>query len=493
LLSRVSRVTQGWSRFLVAIGWLALPCTDAVATPPAPGAPLSVAGRHFVDGNGRVVILRGVSLSGGSKVPPFLPVLTEGDLDPLPSLGFNVIRLVFIWEAYEPIPGGYDESYLARLRAVAWAAWQRGMYVIIDVHQDGFSRHVSRGSGDGFPRWAVSPRARASVPDNSPSDHRWQLLMATDPATYRSFDDFFADAYGVRSRYLAMLGRLAGAFATVPGVIGYDLLNEPWGDEQSDLAPLYCDAAAAVHSQHPTALLFLEGHVRTNSGIQTKLPRLAIPNTVYAPHYYKPLTILLDRWHGGEYNIDRAFAHMTATAEAWDVPLFVGEFGIAANARNAGAYVTTLYDRLDACLASGAQWNYTPTWTEALKDGWNAEDFNILDPSRYPRPNFPLRPYPRLTAGIPLRFAYRAPATPGQGASLEFTWLHCPDRGETELFLPMALFPPGSALTIHPAEVSCQYDPLRQVLVCRAPFALTATLGLCGPTRGAVLPSSQSR
>jgi endoglycosylceramidase len=493
LIPRIPPLLQGWSRLLLAIGGLVLPGPAASATPPATGAPLYVAGRHFVDGNGRVVILRGVSLSGGSKVPPFLPVVTEADLDPLPSLGFNVIRLVFIWEAYEPIPGVYDESYLERLRAVAWGAWQRGMYVIVDVHQDGFSRHTSRGSGDGFPRWAVSPRARASVPDNSPHDHCWQLLMATDPATYRSFDDFFADAHGVRSRYLAMLERLGCAFATVPGVIGYDLLNEPWGDEQTDLAPLYCDAAAVIHSRHPAALLFLEGHVTTNSGIQTKLPRLAIPNTVYAPHYYKPLTTLLGRWSGGEHNIDRAFAHMTAKAEAWDVPLFVGEFGIAGDAHNAGAYVTTLYDRLDACLASGAQWNYTPTWTEALKDGWNAEDFNILDPAHQPRPNFPLRPYPRLTAGIPLRFAYRAPAAPGHGASLEFSWHHCPERGETELFLPMALFPPGSALSVHPAEVSCRYDALRQVLVCRAPFALTATLALCGPTPGQVLPSPQSR
>jgi endoglycosylceramidase len=448
---------------------------------PAP-VPIRTVGRHFVDPSGRVLLLRGVNVSGGSKVPPFRAINALSDLDPLPRLGINVIRLLFLWEAYEPIPGGYDEMYLGDLVAVAHAAWDRGMYVIVDIHQDGFSRFSSHGAGDGFPCWAVSPRGKLSTPRKH--DHRqvpWPVLMALDPTTHRSFADFYADANQVRSRYLQMIGRVACGFASVPGVIGYDLLNEPWGDEQRDLAPLYWDAAGVIRAYHPAALLFLEGQITTNCGLQTRLPRLALPNIVYAPHYYKPIPIALGRWFGVERNIDRAFAHMTEVAAAWDVPLFLGEYGMPAKLHHVGAYMTTVYDQIDACLASGAQWNYAPTWTEWAKDGWNGEDFNILDPWGAPRPNYRPRPYPRLTAGLPLRFTFHEAGSPHQESHLEFVWTHCPERGATEIFVPACQFPSGFALSVQPADALCQYDSARQVVVCSPPRPEIVTLQLAGP------------
>lgn len=448
------------ARLVIAALWLLPP----PASGQAPPAPLRVQGRHFVDPAGRVVVLRGVNLAGDSKVPPFVPVDDPRQLDPLMQLGLNVVRLVISWEALEPRPGVYDARYLGRMGAIASACVERGMYVVVDVHQDGFSRYLSKGSGDGFPAWAASPRSRLHEPDNGPKCANWPIKMAFDPGMHRSFADFYSDANGVRTRYLRMVQKLAGEFVAIPGVIGYDLLNEPWGYERSELAPLYADAARAIHAVHAGAIVFVEGHVSTNMGFQTRLPRPDFAGVAYAPHYYKPTVILAGTWRGHTGAIDRAFAHMNSKAEEWCVPLFVSEFGAPAEARRAGDYVAYLYDRLDETFASGAQWNYTPHWGPEAKDGWNGEDFHILAPSGHLRGNFRARPFPRAIAGTPIRFRYEE----GTPSTVEVAWDARPDLGETEIFLPIAVFPIGSAVRCDPPEMECRHDAARQVLMVRA-------------------------
>jgi endoglycosylceramidase len=415
-----------------------------------------------------------VNLAGDSKVPPFHPSVGPGDLDRIERLGFNVIRLLFLWEAYEPSPGVFDESYLAAEMALAAEASRRGIYTIVDFHQDGFSRFASLGAGDGFPSWAVSPRGRLSTPDNGPECEAWPLKMVLDPTTHLSFSDFFDDSYGVRTRYLHMLSRVSSAFSTIPGVIGYDPINEPWGHERRELAPLYRDVTAVVRQSHPSAILFLEGHITTNTGLQTKLPRPDPESgpVAYAPHYYNPSTIVLRRWLGLTATMDNAFRHMTATAARWNSPLFVGEFGMDARVVGVGNYVDEVYDRLDASFASGAQWNLTPNWSPTLKDRWNGEDFNILDPATGQlRPNIRPRAYPRATAGAPVRFAFHRGDATGRPHEVEYHWLHRPDRGATELYLPPSLFPPDALVEVLSAPlavVSCRRDLARGLLLVRA-------------------------
>ncbi len=356
------------------------------------------------------------------------------------------------------------------------------MATVIDVHQDGFSRYTSRGAGSGFPRWAVSSRCRPYTPDNGIGSRNWPFRMITDPVMHRSFADFFADRDGVRGRYLEMIRRAAASFASTPGLIGYDLLNEPWGDERPQLAPLYRDEARAIQQADPDAILFVQGHIATNCGLRTRLPRPDYGPSVYAPHYYCPITYAIGRWHGTHLGLSRAFSGMVETARRWETPLFVGEFGIGAEIPGAGDYVRAFYDRLDAALASGAQWNYTPRWNLEDRDGWNGEDFSILETSGSLRANFRPRPYPRATAGMPLRFHFDDHPEVGLTPRIEFEWEHDPAFGETEIFVPSSVFPRGTAIDIVGPSASYLHETDRQVLVCRAARPGTVRLQVTAPS-----------
>jgi len=132
---------------------IALVLTMACLAAAARASPLlSIQGKKFVDPNGAQVILRGYAIQ--AKMPPFRPLSAASELDTIADFGANVIRLHFSWEAAEPAPGVFDESYFSYYRQVVeWAA-QRDIFVIIDFHNNAFSRWAAGGCGSGFPAWA---------------------------------------------------------------------------------------------------------------------------------------------------------------------------------------------------------------------------------------------------------------------------------------------------------------------------------------------------
>jgi endoglycosylceramidase len=171
--------------------------------------------------------------------------------------------------------------------------------------------------------------------------------------------------------------------------------------------------------------------------------------------------ILFTSWSGVEP--DAAFQLMNGTATAWGAPLFVGEFGAPGPTEEGGPYMETLYRHLDDRLSSGAQWVFTPGWTEAAKDGWNDEDFSIVDGAGALRPNFPRRPFPRAIAGKPTSFLFEdADAAADRRATL--AWDNVPAAGKTELFVPEETFGAAPLVTTTGEGLSCAWDG--RLLLC---------------------------
>jgi len=186
----------------------------------------------LLDHYGRYITIHGVNLSGSTKFPSTEAFPDTGDPvsyvgKPFPAdqahawfaqiagLGFNAVRLLAVWEAIEPdARGDYDEAYLDYYEEMVRIAGVHGIYVLVDMHQDLFSRHLyayyneetaaPHGSleemvlsmvpngdaptpfsswvrGDGAPRWALE----AIMPEkdfDSPHYGTLRLLGALEPA-----------------------------------------------------------------------------------------------------------------------------------------------------------------------------------------------------------------------------------------------------------------------------------------------------------------------
>lgn len=132
---------------------------------------------HFHDpSTGRTLLLRGVNLADG-KLPkdqpshalscvdttasttttyldtPFSLASAPLHLARLRKLGFTVLRVPVVWDALEHDgPGLYDEAYLAYIRALVSCCVDHGFRVLINPHQDLWSRFVG---GSGAPLWTL--------------------------------------------------------------------------------------------------------------------------------------------------------------------------------------------------------------------------------------------------------------------------------------------------------------------------------------------------
>ena len=138
---------------------------------------LHIDGTSFRDDNRREVTLHGINLAGDSKLPrrpdqpshepldfldadgvsfvdrPFELSEAPKHFTRLRQWGYNTLRYLFTWEAIEHAgPGKYDESFLDFTISVLRVAKEYGFYVIMDPHQDVWSRFTG---GSGAPLWTV--------------------------------------------------------------------------------------------------------------------------------------------------------------------------------------------------------------------------------------------------------------------------------------------------------------------------------------------------
>ncbi len=354
--------------------------------------------RWIRDDRGRVRIFRGANVSGRSKVAPFLPFDDPTCFDRLVSWGWNAVRLLVMWEGLEPERGVYDDAYLDALKALAEAASERGLYVIVDFHQDLFSRALG---GDGAPGWAETTQ----LPDPG---RAWFFRYLTRPTVGRAFERFWRDDDGLRTSMLACMRRVMRVMSEIPAVIGYDPFNEPMGSvtaliggalERHSLPEFY---KACIHLRDeidPTRLMFIEPSPFAAFGAPIRLPRMSAHNLVFAPHLYDAAAIVGARYVPRLSLFPLSLRRIERTARRLEMPLLIGEFGVLNGVRAGARMMEDECRLLDRASASWTVWHYNPTDID-----WNDEDASIVTPSGGDRPwtRALVRPYPRALAGEPI-------------------------------------------------------------------------------------------
>ena len=452
------------------------------------GSNVTATDSFFRAPGGAALILRGVNVAADSKLPPFRAVTDPATaFADLPAHGVTVARVLFTWEAYEPEPGVYNAQYLDYVASLIRSLAALNILSIVDMHQDAYARGLDNGCGDGFPEWAVSPRAAAAAsvkqePVNTklttgPRCADWLRAALLDVPTAAAWADFYDNADGARSAFVNVWRRVAAALASEPGVLGYDILNEPALSEKLSIAPLYTDVAAAIRSVDPDAVIFLGASLTSAGGAPTLLPDLGLSNTALAVHYYPPPgtpTLVAVAGAGA------SLAGWSVVAKKWGVPMFVGEYGAQPSddkphVVSAEGYILGFTSLLNSFLISGTQWAWTAAWSPSHGDGWNAESFSVVDAAGAPRSNWPVVPYPAVTAGAPTRFI-----ADGKGRKLEFEWDGDANATpvSTRVFAPAASFfgvdASNVVLETQPPSLMCAFDAQALNIECGA------CVGACG-------------
>ncbi|MGF7119945.1 cellulase family glycosylhydrolase [Rhodococcus sp. BE178] len=416
--------------------------TAAAQPPSTPATALHAEGTQLVDGYGRTVLLHGVN--NVDKDAPYLPpgeTLTSRDVDMLVEHGFNTVRLGTSFDALMPARGQIDDAYLDRITGVVDALTARGIHVLLDNHQDGLSKPWG---GNGFPAWAIESRPEAWEPN--PGFPLYYVM----PSMNAGWDEVWNNTHGALDYLGTALGALAARVEGKPGVMGIELMNEPWpGSPFLTCFPNGCPdfdrkyqgamqkLTDAVRAENPTIPVYWEPNVTWNQMMPSNLanpprtPALSDPDIVFAPHDYcipSQLAIYLGLPEALRSlcvpQQDLTWSHIDAITARADIPTVVTEFG--------DGDATVLRNTLARADERFIGWQY-----------WHFGSNNVTDPFLGDVGRQLVRTYPQATAGDPGRmifdadngdFAYRyTPRVATRPTEIYVSDLHYPDGYEVQV------------------------------------------------------------
>lgn len=451
-------MTRGVSLGAVCLSVGLASCSLTEPVDQDPGVP----GLHIRDDQGRVVIFHGLNyISAAKSDPDRLVELRDEDLDRIAGdWGFDAVRYLVFWDAIEPAPGVYDDAYLERVRGELDKLSSRGIFAIIDFHQDVYA---SIFCCDGAPEWAVRTDG-----ESFEMQEQW-FLNYFQPAVVRAWDNFWLYDRGehgdLQDHYTAMIAHTAAALGDHPAVLGFDLMNEPHPGSLFDVGeslgtkndseesrrfdsefytPFLQRAVDAIRLAAPDAWLFFEPRYGgPGAGARSHIgplvdPRPAGPRLVYFPHLYSLVLEGAQKYDTKrDDTIVRWEAHRREEADLLETPTGIGEFGLDHGWDRADVFIDEVLAMADRQFASWTYWSYDP-------GGWGLHGHDTAD-GESPLADLFIRVVPRRIAGNPVSFSWDL-----RRKAAELIYRAPPDAtAATEIYIPAARhFPDGWTVVV---------------------------------------------
>lgn len=269
---------------------------------------------------------------GAGSSLPAAPPSVDSRLADISSKGFNTIKVLYYWDAYEKDSSGVLNS----LASIAAAAQTHNLCVIYDNHQTGTSFKFG---GSGFPR---------SLTENY-----------TDSSSFWSAYYNNTISVGGRSawdRQADMMQAIIGKVNSYTSVSGYEILSSPYvytDAQYSKLGQMQTYLADKIRSESAKEIFFdkAEPQYSNNSALtsqyvdstydpQTKPAGVA--GVVFAPHIYDAGT-------------PSSLSNLTQLAASMQCPILVGEWGQSSQSGTQN-YVSTFRMQDTGWI----RWSYDP-------------------------------------------------------------------------------------------------------------------------------------
>lgn len=364
---------------------------------------------HLRGINARVEGLFDVTFDDGRVPLQPIPSFDADDARQMAALGFNWLRLPVNWSGLEPTEGTLDIAYLERLDEIIDLANDAGLYVLVDVHQDAYSKHFGE---DGAPLWAIVPAPTEDQLLEGPlTDLEARRLS---PPVLAAFESFFTNEENLQQRFLPMWRALTGRYVSDAGVIGFEPFNEPvlvhFNPDEDLLHDFYRLLIVEMREVNPRHTLWLEPAAKRNFLFESPVPSapLGDDQIVYAPHLYPNFAGVsrgtTEAWRS--WLVD-TFDALADEATAWDAQaaLAWGEWGMDPRTAEAAAFFPAVQQLCAERNIAQALW----LWKENSQDSWGVFDA-VDDGSAW-------APRPEAVALLEVPYAMAVP-----GRFVEHTW-----------------------------------------------------------------------